>query len=87
VAFTVDDGVSTEVVAAFARFCRDTGTRMTFFVNGVNASWTVNAPVLRPMVESGQVQLGNHTWSHPYLTKLADRDVAGVSAARPAAPR
>jgi peptidoglycan/xylan/chitin deacetylase (PgdA/CDA1 family) len=76
VAFTVDDGISTEVVAAFARFCRDTGIRMTFFVNGVNPSWTVNAPALRPMVESGQVQLGNHTWSHPYLTKLADRDVA-----------
>ena len=76
VAFTVDDGTSTEVVAAFARFCRETGTRMTFFVNGANASWTDNARVLRPMVDSGQVQLGNHTWSHPYLTKLADRDVA-----------
>ena len=76
VAFTVDDGTSTEVVAAFAQFCRDTGTRITFFVNGVNASWTANARALRPMVDSGQVQLGNHTWSHPYLTKISAREVA-----------
>lgn len=70
-ALTVDDGVSTEVVAAYAAFCRDSGVRMTFFVNGVNASWSVNAPALRPMVESGQVQLGNHTWSHPHITKIS----------------
>jgi len=67
---TVDDGTNTAVVAAFAEFCRDSGTRLTFFPNGANASWTVNAPVLRPMVDSGQVQLGNHTWNHPNLTHL-----------------
>ena len=76
VALTVDDGVSSEVVAAFAQFCRDTGTRLTFFVNGVNASWTDNARVLRPMVEAGQIQLGNHTWSHSYLTRIGERDIA-----------
>ncbi|HEX3544947.1 MAG TPA: polysaccharide deacetylase family protein [Mycobacterium sp.] len=70
-ALTVDDGASSAVVAAFAQFCRDTGTRLTFFVNGANASWTDNAPALRPMVDSGQIQMGNHTWSHPYLTKIS----------------
>ena len=35
-ALTIDDGCSTAVVAAFAQFCRDSGTRLTFFVNGVN---------------------------------------------------
>jgi peptidoglycan-N-acetylglucosamine deacetylase len=69
-ALTVDDGASTEVVSAFAAFCRDSGTRITFFVNGANASWSVNAPQLRPMVDSGQIQMGNHTWSHPYITKI-----------------
>jgi peptidoglycan-N-acetylglucosamine deacetylase len=29
-ALTVDDGASSPVVAAFAQFCRDTGTRLTF---------------------------------------------------------
>jgi peptidoglycan/xylan/chitin deacetylase (PgdA/CDA1 family) len=32
--------------------------------------------VLRPLVESGQVALGNHTWSHPDLTTLSDGEVA-----------
>jgi len=69
-ALTVDDGASVPVVGAFAQFCRDTGTRLTFFVNGANSSWSVNAPALRPMVDSGQVQMANHTWSHPYLNRM-----------------
>ncbi len=69
-ALTVDDGDNTDVVSAFAAFCRDSGTRLTFFVNGANDSWSVNAPQLRPMVDSGQIQLGNHTWSHPYITRI-----------------
>jgi peptidoglycan/xylan/chitin deacetylase (PgdA/CDA1 family) len=75
-ALTVDDGTSTEVVAAFAAFARDSGVRLTFFPNGCYRSWTDNAATLRPMVESGQVAVGNHTWSHPDLTTLADREVA-----------
>jgi peptidoglycan/xylan/chitin deacetylase (PgdA/CDA1 family) len=70
-ALTVDDGVSSPVVAAFAQFCRDTGTRLTFFVNGVNPSWSDNAPALRSLVDSGQVQIANHTWSHPYLNRIS----------------
>jgi peptidoglycan-N-acetylglucosamine deacetylase len=75
-ALTVDDGVSVPVVAAFAQFCRDTGTRLTFFVNGANPSWSANAPALRPMVDSGQVQMANHTWSHPYLNRIGADAVA-----------
>ncbi len=76
VALTVDDGTSTEVVRLYTEFARKTGMRLTFFLNGVNAAWTDNAPALRPLVESGQVQLGNHTWSHPDLTKLSSGAVA-----------
>ncbi|MGY1814634.1 polysaccharide deacetylase family protein [Blastococcus sp. SYSU D00820] len=75
-ALTVDDGVSTEVVAAFVQLARDTGVRMTFFPNGRYGSWTDNARALRPLVESGQIALGNHTWSHPDLTTLDDAAVA-----------
>lgn len=74
-ALTIDDGTSTEVVGAFAQFCRDSGTRLTFFVNGVNASWRLNADALRPMVDSGQIQLGNHTWSHPDITRITASDL------------
>ena len=70
-ALTVDDGISSAVVAAFGQFCRDTGNRLTFFVNGVNASWSDNAAALRPMVDSGQIQMANHTWSHPYLNRIS----------------
>jgi peptidoglycan/xylan/chitin deacetylase (PgdA/CDA1 family) len=35
-----------------------------------------NATALRPLVDSGQVALGNHTWSHLALMTLGDREVA-----------
>ena len=75
-ALTIDDGTDSEVVAAFAAFAVDTGVRLTFFPNGCYRSWEDNADVLRPLVDSGQVALGNHTWSHPDLTRLGDREVA-----------
>lgn len=70
-ALTVDDGVSSEVVGAYIRFARDTGVRLTFFLNGVYNSWTDHRDELRPLVDSGQIQLGNHTWSHPDLTAVS----------------
>src|SRR5215213_7647648 len=75
-ALTIDDGTNTEVVAAFAAFAAQSGIRLTFFPNGCYRSWEDNARVLRPLVESGQVALGNHTWSHQDLTTLGDREVA-----------
>jgi peptidoglycan/xylan/chitin deacetylase (PgdA/CDA1 family) len=75
-ALTIDDGTNSEVVAAFARLAADTGIRLTFFPNGRYASWTDNARALRPLVDSGQVALGNHTWSHTDLTTLSDAEVA-----------
>jgi len=75
-ALTIDDGTNGEVVAAFARFATDSGTRLTFFPNGCYRSWEENADALRPLVESGQVAVGNHTWSHPDLTTIGDREVA-----------
>ncbi|HEX2075542.1 MAG TPA: polysaccharide deacetylase family protein [Geodermatophilus sp.] len=76
IALTIDDGTNTEVVAAFAAFAKDSGVRLTFFPNGRYESWEDNADVLRPLVESGQVAMGNHTWSHPDITTLGDAEVA-----------
>jgi len=75
-ALTVDDGVNSEVVRLYTQFAKDTGIRMTFFVNGQYNSWTDNLGTLRPLVESGQIQLGNHTWSHPDLTTVSQRQIA-----------
>lgn len=69
-AWTVDDGVDTDVVRLYTQFAKDTGVRLTYFVNGIYRSWTDNAALLRPLVDSGQIQLANHTWSHPDLTKV-----------------
>jgi peptidoglycan/xylan/chitin deacetylase (PgdA/CDA1 family) len=75
-ALTVDDGVNSEVVHAYTQFAKDTGVRLTYFVNGTYDSWTDNLKMLRPLVESGQIQLGNHTWSHPDMTTLTKSEIA-----------
>ncbi|ABG94931.1 probable deacetylase [Rhodococcus jostii RHA1] len=75
-ALTVDDGVSSDVVRLYTQFAKDTGVRLTYFVNGQYDSWTDNAALLRPLVESGQIQLGNHTWSHPDLTTVSKSRIA-----------
>ncbi len=75
-ALTVDDGANADVVGAYARFARDTGARLTFFVTGSFEGWTEHRDVLRPLVDAGQVQLGNHTWSHPSLVALGPQGVA-----------
>lgn len=75
-ALTIDDGVSSTVVSAFVALAQATGIRLTFFPNGCYRSWSDHARDLRPLIESGQVAVGNHTWSHPDLTTLSDADVA-----------
>jgi peptidoglycan-N-acetylglucosamine deacetylase len=70
-ALTLDDGVSTDVVRLYTQFAKDTGVRLTYFVTGAYKSWTDNLAALRPLVDAGQIQLGNHTWTHPYLTKIS----------------
>ncbi|MDX1892382.1 polysaccharide deacetylase family protein [Mycolicibacterium sp. 050158] len=73
---TLDDGVDTGVVRAYCQLAKDTGIRLTMFVTGVYSSWTDNRDLLAPLVESRQIQLGNHTWIHPDLTKLTPLKVA-----------
>ena len=75
-ALTVDDGVNSDVVRLYTEFAKVTGVRLTYFVNGAYRSWSENRDLLRPLVDSGQIQLGNHTWSHPDLTTLGDAAVA-----------
>jgi peptidoglycan/xylan/chitin deacetylase (PgdA/CDA1 family) len=76
VAWTVDDGVDTDVVRLYTQFAKDTGVRLTYFVTGAYRSWTENSALLRPLVESGQIQLANHTWTHPDLAKLSASQIA-----------
>ncbi|MCD7052765.1 polysaccharide deacetylase family protein [Rhodococcus sp. BH2-1] len=75
-ALTVDDGADSDVVAAYIDFARSSGARLTFFVTAGYPAWTDHRDVLRPLVDSGQIQLANHTWDHPDLTKLSSAEVS-----------
>lgn len=75
-AWTVDDGADPHVIREYALFAARTGHRLTFFVNGKYATnFEQNMDVLGPLVESGQLQVGNHTYSHTALTTLSDQGI------------
>jgi peptidoglycan/xylan/chitin deacetylase (PgdA/CDA1 family) len=74
-AWTVDDGSNADVIRLYTEFAARTGTRLTFFVNGTYPGWAQHADLLRPLVQSGQIQLGNHTFDHVDLTSLSDSQV------------
>jgi peptidoglycan/xylan/chitin deacetylase (PgdA/CDA1 family) len=72
-ALTIDDGTSAEVVARYVAFAVQTGFALTFFPNGsIRRNWEAQVEALRPLVERGQVQIGNHTWSHLDLLRMTD---------------
>nr|WP_262364278.1 polysaccharide deacetylase family protein [Arthrobacter echini] len=74
-AWTVDDGSDSDVIRRYVDFARTSGTRLTFFLNGSYPGWSEHAALLQPLVTSGQIQLGNHTWSHADLTSLSDTGI------------
>jgi len=76
VAITIDDGFCAECAEAYASLARDTGIHITFNPNGCYGEiWTPLATTLRPLIEAGQVQIGNHTFNHWTLTELADSQI------------
>lgn len=76
IALTVDDGTCADCVAGYVDFARRTGIHLTFSPNGTYArAWEPHRDVLAPLVAAGQVQIMNHTFSHPTLPKLPDERV------------
>jgi len=75
VALTIDDGVSSPVVGAYVALAKATGVRLTFFANGVNHSWADHQAEMQPLVDSGQIQIANHTWDHPDIRTLTDTEL------------
>lgn len=68
VILTVDDGYDAATVAAYAEFASRTGIPLTFNPNGTYQSiWNPHAKALAPLIEKGQVQIGNHTFTHKNL--------------------
>jgi peptidoglycan-N-acetylglucosamine deacetylase len=54
-----------ECAQAYAALAETTGIHITFKPNGCYGEiWTPLAKTLRPLIEAGQVQIGNHTFNH-----------------------
>jgi hypothetical protein len=75
VALTVDDGKSAEVISGYAEFIKATGMRVTFFITSSYPAWKQNLELLMPLIESGHLQLANHTARHPSLRTCSDQQI------------
>ena len=76
IALTIDDGVCDDCVTAYVQFAESTRIHLTFSPNGTYESkWSPHAEVLRGLIEAGQVQMANHTYSHLDLKQLTDSQV------------
>lgn len=74
-AWTIDDGTDSRAVRDYLEFAKKYKVRLTFFVYSDMPAWKANAKLMKPMIESGQIQIGNHTASHPDLTKLTSAQI------------
>ncbi|MGM9349078.1 polysaccharide deacetylase family protein [Streptomyces sp. H23] len=69
---TFDDGPHPEYTPEILDTLAEHKVHATFFVCGEMAEW--NRDLLARMYDEGHV-VGNHTWSHPLLTKLSRRRI------------
>ncbi|PTX95054.1 polysaccharide deacetylase family protein [Spartobacteria bacterium LR76] len=67
IAMTFDDGPNPELTPKLLDMLKARGIKATFFVVGQNAAQYPE--ILKRMVAEGH-EIGNHSWSHPALTKL-----------------
>ncbi len=76
IALTIDDGYDPQTVAGYVEFAQRSKIPITFCPNGAYRQiWDQHAPALRPLIEAGQVQIGNHTWTHHQLPGRSDADI------------
>ncbi len=76
IALTVDDGFCAECVDGYVAFVQNTGIPITFLPNGTYRElWEPHADRLRGLIEAGQVQISNHTYSHNDVTTLSDAKI------------
>jgi len=68
VALTFDDGPTREYTPKILEILHKHGARSTFFVVGKRVR--ENCDILRAIYQSGH-EIGNHTDTHPYLTKIS----------------
>jgi len=74
-AWTVDDGCSTASLESYIQIAIENDFRFTFFIYSAMSPWKSQAKLLKPLVESGQIQLANHSHTHRDLTKLSSAEI------------
>lgn len=72
VALTFDDGPDIEVTSKILKILREEHVPATFFVTGRMVK--EYPQMLKQIDEEGHV-IGNHSWSHPQLTKLSSEKI------------
>ena len=72
IALTFDDGPSGRYTRQLLDGLRDRGVKATFFPIGENVK---AHPELVKMAALQGHEIGNHTYTHPYLAKISDKEV------------
>jgi peptidoglycan/xylan/chitin deacetylase (PgdA/CDA1 family) len=76
IALTIDDGLDLDALAGYVALCERTGLQLSFCAVGVaQRNWDRLAPRIRALVERGQVQMVNHTYSHRPLVGMTDDQI------------
>ncbi|MBV9873393.1 MAG: polysaccharide deacetylase family protein [Verrucomicrobia bacterium] len=69
VAMTFDDGPSPETTPRLLDILKQRNIKATFFMIGQNAQ--ANPTIVQRILAEGH-EIGNHSWTHPQLSKLSD---------------
>lgn len=72
IAMTFDDGPSAETTPRLLDILKQRNLKVTFFEIGQNAER--NPAIVKRILAEGH-EIGNHSWTHPQLSKLSDERV------------
>ena len=72
IAMTFDDGPSPETTPRLLDLLKERNIKATFFMIGQNAERNPN--IVKRILAEGH-EIGNHSWTHPQLSKLSDERV------------
>jgi peptidoglycan-N-acetylglucosamine deacetylase len=72
IAMTFDDGPSPETTPRLLDILKQRNIKATFFMIGQNAER--NPEIVKRILAEGH-EIGNHSWTHPQLSKLSDQRV------------
>jgi peptidoglycan-N-acetylglucosamine deacetylase len=72
IAMTFDDGPSAENTSRLLEMLKQRDIKATFFLIGQNVA--SNPDLVRRILAEGH-EIGNHSWTHPQLSKLSDQKV------------